>query len=335
MEIQNEQKNMKMFVYGLAGILAVALVGSIVFGVYRVYAKAGTDKFAVTVAKVLRLPAMKVNGERVLYSDYAEDMRAIHTLVAYDKATGGTNATLTEDQMSDQVLWRLANNILIKEASQKYGVSAEPADIEAIKANLLKQFKDESEINTEIMKRYGWTFAQYQDKVVKNYILQQKIQDKIQTDQSSREEIRNKALAVLNEIKGGKDFAAEAKIYGEDGTKDAGGDLGWFGKGDMVPEFENAVFALKPGEMTQDLVETQYGYHIIKLLETKTEKVKDASGKMVNEQKVHASHILFKFPDASTYMDGLAKASTFHLYLRVHNPFADLLNPAAAPTQAQ
>ncbi len=142
-------------------------------------------------------------------------------------------------------------------------------------------------------------------------------------------------MAVLNEIKAGKDFAAEAKIYGEDGTKDAGGDLGWFGKGDMVPEFEKAVFALKPGEMTQDLVETQYGYHIIKLLETKTEKVKDASGKMVNEEKVHASHILFKFPDASTYMDSLAKASTFHLYLRVHNPFADLLNPVAAPVAAK
>ncbi len=163
METQNEQKNMKMFAYGLAGILAVALVGSIVFGVYRVYAKAGTDKFTVTVAKVLRLPAMKVNGERVLYSDYAEDMRAIHTLVAYDKSTGGANAALTEEQMSDQVLWRLANNILIKEAAQKYGVTAEQTDIEAIKANLLKQFKDESEINTEIMKRYGWTFAQYQD----------------------------------------------------------------------------------------------------------------------------------------------------------------------------
>ncbi|MCX6780117.1 MAG: peptidylprolyl isomerase, partial [Candidatus Magasanikbacteria bacterium] len=268
METKNEQQNLKMFGYGLAGILAVALVGSVAFGVYRVYAKADTDNYTVTVAKILRLPAMKVNGQRVLYSDYAEDLRAIHTLVAYDKSTGGTNAALTEEQMSDQVLWRLANNVLIKEAAQKYGVSAEQTDVDAIKKNLLQQFKDENEINTEIMKRYGWTFAQYQDKVVKNYILQQKISDKISTDQSGREEIRNKALAVLNEIKGGKDFAAEAKIYGEDGTKDAGGDLGWFGKGDMVPEFEKAVYALKPGQITQDLVETQYGYHIIKLEET-------------------------------------------------------------------
>lgn len=333
METQNEQQNMKMFMYGLAGILAVALVGSIVCGVYRVYAKAATDNFTFTVAKVLRLPAMKVNGERVLYSDYVEDLRAIHTLVAYDKATGGNNAALTEEQMSDQVLWRLANNILVKQAAEKYAVRAEASDMELIKANLLKQFKDENEINTEIMKRYGWTFAQYQDKVVKNYILQQKIAEKIQTDQSGREEIRNKALAVLNEIKAGKDFAELAKIYGEDGTKENGGDLGWFGKGDMVPEFENAVYALKPGEMTQDLVETQYGYHIIKLEEVKTEKVKDDKGKMVDQQKVRARHILFKFPDASTYMDSLAKSANFHLYLRVHNPFTDMLK--GAPVQAK
>lgn len=325
MEIKNEQQNMKMFAYGLAGILALALVGSVVCGVYRVYAKGATDNFTFTVAKVLRLPAMKVNGERILYSDYVEDLRAIHTLVAYDKSTGGNNAALTEEQMSDQVLWRLANNILIKEAAQKYNVRAEATDIELIKANLLKQFKDENEINTEISKRYGWTFAQYQDKVVKNYILQQKIAEKIQGDQSGREAIRNKALTALNEIKGGKDFAAEAKLYGEDGTKDNGGDLGWFGKGDMVPEFEKAVYALKPGGMTQDLVETQYGYHIIKLEEVKIEKTKDASGKMLDQQKVHARHILFKFPDPTAYMDTLAKSSNFNLYLKVHNPFTDLL----------
>jgi len=320
----NANENVKMFAYGLAAVLGLALLGSVVVGVYRVYAKASTDKFTVSVAKVLRLPVMKVDGQRVLYSEYAEDLRAIRTLVAYDKANGGNNASLTEEQMSDQVLWRLANNILIKSAAAKYGVKAEDQDIENIKANLLKQFKDVNEINAEITKRYGWTFEQYQEKVIKNYILQQKIGEKIQSDQATHEAIRNKALSVLNEIKGGKDFAELAKQYGEDGTKANGGDLGWFGKGDMVPEFEKAVYALKVGEVTQDLVETQYGYHIIKLEEKKTEKVKDASGKLVNQEKVRARHILFRFLDPSTFMDSLAKAAQYNLYVKVHNPFLDL-----------
>ncbi len=324
---------MKMFVYGLVGILVLAIVGSASVGVYRVYAKADTDKFTLAVAKILRLPIMKVNGERVLYSDYADDLKAIHVLVAYDKTTGGQNgaSTLTEEQMSDQVLWRLTNSILVKNAAAKYGVTVEQKDIDDLTANLLKQFKDTSEIEKEIETRYGWTFAQYQEKVIKNYILQQKITDKIQTDATAREAIRSKAAQVLADIKGGKDFATEAKIYGEDGTKDNGGDLGWFGKGDMVPEFEKAVFALKPGEITQDLVETQYGYHIIKLEEIKTDKAKDPkTGKMVETEKVHARHILFKFPDAQASLDAMAKAASIQLYVKIHNPFTDVNTGATA-----
>ncbi len=324
----DENKNMKMFATGLVSILAVALVGSALIGIYRVYAKADTNNFSLVVAKALRLPVMKVNGQSVLFSNYAEDMRAIQKLVAFDKANNGNSASLTSEQMSDQVLWRLANNILVKEAAAKYGVKVETKDVEDLKANLLKQFKDEAEIEKEIQQRYGWTYAQYEEKVIKNFVLQQKIGDKIQGDQKAREEIRNKALSILNDIKAGKDFSEEAKKYGEDGTKSNGGDLGWFGKGDMVPEFENAVYALKVGEITQDLVETEYGYHIIKLDERKTEKTKDAKGKTVEAEKVHARHILFRFPTPETFLDQMAKSASFHLYAKVHNPFVAVSDTA-------
>jgi len=317
-----ETKNMKIFAAGLAGTLGVLLLASASVGIYRVYAKSSTDKFTLTVAKVLHLPVMKVNGHRVLYSEYADDMRAIQTLVNYDQTNNGSAAGLTEEQMSDQVLWRLANNILVKEAAAKFNVSVTKEDMDSLVSNLLQSFESEDKINTEIQARYGWTFDQYKNKVVNSYILQQKIAEKIQTDQASREQLRNKAMQVLNEIKAGKDFAEEASLYGEDGTKSNGGDLGWFGKGDMVPEFENAVFALKPGEITQDLVETQYGFHIIKLEEVKTEKVTDPTTKKTEDvQKVRARHILFRFPDSATYLDSAAKNANIHLYIKAHNPF--------------
>ena len=133
-------------------------------------------------------------------------------------------------------------------------------------------------------------------------------------------------MSVLNEIKAGKDFAELAKQYGEDGTKQNGGDLGWFGKGDMVPEFENAVYALKPGEVTQDLVETQYGYHIIKLEERKIEKIKDAKVRLLARKKFALATSLLRFPSPDTFLDSMAKSANFHLYVKVHNPFADLNN---------
>lgn len=74
-----------------------------------------------------------------------------------------------------------------------------------------------------------------------------------------------KAQDLLNKIKGGADFAAMARQFGTDGTKDQGGDLGWFGQGRMVPEFEKAIFGASSLGLLPTLVKTQFGYHIIKI----------------------------------------------------------------------
>ena len=72
---------------------------------------------------------------------------------------------------------------------------------------------------------------------------------------------------LLKQIKGGADFGALARQYSEDpGSKANGGELPKFGKGDMVPEFEAAAFALSPGQVS-DVVTSPYGFHIIKLLD--------------------------------------------------------------------
>ena len=76
--------------------------------------------------------------------------------------------------------------------------------------------------------------------------------------------IRERAEFVLGKAKGGADFAALAKEFSQDSSGPAGGELGWFSAGQMVPEFEQAAFALGKGQVS-DLVRTQFGFHIIKV----------------------------------------------------------------------
>lgn len=94
---------------------------------------------------------------------------------------------------------------------------------------------------------------------------------KVDKDVSPAEEdkVRKKAEQVLQLAKSEKDFAELAQKYSEGPTASKGGDLGFFGHGDMIQPFDEAVFQLEVGEIS-DLVKTAYGYHIIKLEEKKS-----------------------------------------------------------------
>lgn len=88
------------------------------------------------------------------------------------------------------------------------------------------------------------------------------------SSEEDRKKAREKAEKLRKELATGADFAALAKANSTCPSSQQGGDLGFFGKGQMVAPFEKSAFGLKPGEVS-DVVETTFGYHIIKLTEKK------------------------------------------------------------------
>jgi len=107
-------------------------------------------------------------------------------------------------------------------------------------------------------------------------------------------EIKKQAEAVLKQAKSGANFEALARKYSQDdASKVKGGDLGWIVKGQTVPEFQDVAFSLPKGAIS-DLVKTQYGFHIIKVLDKQTartktlEEVRSSILPILLDQKVNA-----------------------------------------------
>ncbi len=110
--------------------------------------------------------------------------------------------------------------------------------------------------------------------------------------EDERKQVKARADAILKRLKVGEDFEKLARIHSDDqNSKKKGGDLGYFSTGQMVPEFEGAAFYTDPGEIS-DIVETKYGYHIIKVeehteaRERSFEEMKDYIGEQLRQQVV-------------------------------------------------
>lgn len=130
---------------------------------------------------------------------------------------------------------------------------------------------------------------------------------------ADKQKAREKALKLRNDLAAGADFATLAKDNSTCPSSQKGGDLGYFGKGQMVQPFEQAAFALKPGEVS-DVVETQFGYHIIKVIDSKKastvdfKEVKPRIEEYLKGQKISAA--------IAKYIEDARKAATVEIYLK-------------------
>jgi len=165
-----------------------------------------------------------------------------------------------------------------------------------------------SEYLTGLQETIGMSEAEYRE-MVKAELLREKMEAPI-TEQVPTTELqirarhilvdsRAEAEVVLKNLEEGEDFATLAEELSKDpGSAELGGDLGWFARGQMVPEFEEVAFSLEPGEFSA-VVETQFGFHIILVEERDEERELDAA--MLNQRMTEAFQTwLFDLEAAAT-----------------------------------
>ena len=210
------------------------------------------------------------------YSDFFKDTvleQMINTEVIYQQAKKD-KLLPSEEEVNKQFKGfqkEVKDDKIYKQNMKKLGITDEDIKKEQEIGIAIKNYKDNffknAEISNEEMKKYYDDNKNefYKDEVKASHILIKTIdENNNELSDKKKEEAKKKAEDILKKIKSGEEFAKLAKEYSEDGTASQGGDLGFFTKGEMVPEFEKAAWELKPGEVS-DLVKTQYGYHIIKV----------------------------------------------------------------------
>ncbi|MBH0169748.1 MAG: peptidylprolyl isomerase [Bacillota bacterium] len=174
------------------------------------------------------------------------------------------------EKETDKIKEELGGEDAFKQALEQNGLSDEKQLKERIKSMLLneKAATEGVKVSEDEMKK---TFEEkYKTEVKASHILVE--------DEKTAKEVQKK----LNE---GGDFAKLAEEYSKDpGSKSKGGDLGFFGKGAMVPEFDKVAFTLEKGK-TSELVKSDYGYHIIKVTDKRENKFEDKKEQIEQELK--------------------------------------------------
>jgi len=257
---------MRKHVVALSVVLAMFLLVNIGFCAEKAK-KISTSESAQTQAW-----AAKVNGKLILLEELNTKWESITPQQKYQYGFMGQDG-------KEKFLDNLIKTELLYQEAVKKGYEKDD-DVKKRIEDLKKQVIAEALVRIELLK------ADVTDKEVSAYYSahpeefgepeQVKVKHILVKDESL-------ALTISEKLKKGEDFAKLAKEYSIDpGSKDNGGDLGFFSRGQMVPEFEEAAFSLKKGEISSP-VKTNYGYHILKM-----EEKKAATQKSFNEVKEDA-----------------------------------------------
>ncbi|NLK72584.1 MAG: hypothetical protein GX285_06165 [Clostridiales bacterium] len=201
---------------------------------------------------------------------------------------------IKEQEMKEVVLDDMIRLEVIKQYLSANNIEVESAEIEEEYKNYMEQVASNS-ITKEFFEKNNISEAFVKEYIIGSYLYDIKFYDKVTSEVKNEEEAaiqyynnhkdeftrvrashilvkkKKEAQKIMDKIKSGEDFTALAKEYSIDGSAQNGGDLDYFPKGKMVKPFEDAAFALEIGEVS-DIVETDYGFHIIKL----TDKITDA-----------------------------------------------------------
>ncbi len=237
---------------------------------------ATVDKPSATATGERPLAAL-VNGQPIFLADYQAETARFEAAMAeqgFDLESEDGKATLA--QMRRQVLDAMIEQVLIEQAAAQEGVAISDEELEAAVQASIEEGGGQASFE-EWLQASDLTYEDFKQEF-RFQLLAQAIFERIAASiPTTGEQVRawhivveteEEAQAILARLQAGEDFAALARERSQDeNTREAGGDLGFFHRGQLMsPELEEAAFALQPGQIS-GVVQSEFGYHIVQTLE--------------------------------------------------------------------
>ena len=263
--------------------VCVLVVWICFFGAFGVGAyKLGWDnKLANAAVRILPFPAaIMSNGHLVTFSNWKFEVLALRQLNT--KQAGSYDEVTVENDVLD----KLINEKIVSDLAHQFKVKMTKEDLSQKMTELETQIGGKEELATKVKEYFGWDIKTFENRVLRADTLRALLEKKLSTDDKALAEAETKIKSIKADIESGKiTFEDAAKQYSIDTSSgENGGELGFFPRGVMVKEFEDAVFSLEKGKVSEP-VKTQYGYHLILLVDKKA-----ADGDAA--EQVSAKHIL-------------------------------------------
>jgi peptidyl-prolyl cis-trans isomerase C len=296
------------------------------------------------VPAVLPDPIARVNGETITKAELEAAVRSV------EQQNGKSVPPERRDEIYRGVLDNLVSIRVLRQEVTERHMTASDADIDAHISQLRKQFPSEAafkqamaqqhisqqklrddarmdllvnrlvegEVNAKLSVTPGDISAFYEkntdkftqsESVHASHIL---IIVPPGADAAAKAAAKARAEEALKAVRSGQDFAAVARQYSQDGSAQRGGDLGFVPRGQTAPAFETAAFALKVGQVS-DIVESPFGYHVIKVAERRPSRVvpfSQAAGQIEQYLKQQQGQTLGK-----TFVDGLKTKRKVEIFI--------------------
>ena len=276
-------------IYAIKILITIYVVGGIVFsiGIYKFHWE--NKPMTMVAVKIYPFPAAFVDGKVIWVKDFYKQEHYVKHFLDQTKQKGPDEATLRR-----QLLDRMVELQIVQTQASKNHIFASKKEIDDAYKKVVDESGGEAEVEKVLEELYGMNKKDFLQ-LVKEQVIKDKVREGLLVQIKARHIlVRDDARAkeALDKVKAGGNFEDLAKEYSEDtASRDKGGDLGWFGRGTMVKEFEDAAFKLKPGE-TSELVKTEYGNHIIRV-EDRKGKIDKSYDDWINEVRDKAKIIKF------------------------------------------